>query len=193
MTTIEAEILTTDPARPEITLTGPWKNRDADKILKAWGCELDRQELEGVANLRQGGWWHHSFPPLASTMAYAVKASKHSDAVYYLHLLCEAALASQYSLTECALLIRECMGLDPVRGLSPRGWANDWALLLITFVNAWQARANSISVQCDALGDEHFLEHFVRTQQVLLGQAHIEQMEQDLEVKKQQFRGGATA
>lgn len=191
MTALETEVvLGEEPDRPEIYLTGPWKNRDSDKILKSWGCDLDRKTLESVANLRQGGWWHHMFPPFAETMAYAVKASKHLEAAHYLHLLCEAALASQYSLTECALLIRECMGLDPVWELSPRNWANDWALLLATFTNIWEARQKNVTVPCTALGDDLFLVHFIQTSKIMLGEAQIAQMELDLEAKKQKLKEG---
>lgn len=171
--------------RPLVKLSGPWKNREADKILKAWGIELDRDTLSMIPHLANGGWCRHVYPAFSEVMVYAEKAAKHTDAALYLHLLCEGALASEYSLTECALLIRECMALDPLRDLAPQNWSSEWAQLLITFVNVWQARKEEPFPVYEALGDSLFLFHFLQQMKALLGEAQLVQMERDIALKRE--------
>lgn len=150
-----------------ISLGGPWKNRAPEKVKAAWGIPATMDDLPLLVHLSRGGWNAFALPPLPAVYAYATKAAKHADAAHYLNLLAEAALFSQYPLSEATAVIGHLMDVDFRKDQHPQHWANDWAMVVIAVANARDARRR----HPEALGTVSVVEQFIAEASMATGLA----------------------
>ena len=123
-----------------ITLSGPWKGKDADFLLRKWGLPpgLDWDALDALAHHRAGGWNYLRLPPAHTIAAYVRKARSHPDAVAALLGLAKCAIFSQLDLADAMhlmrTLLRQCPHLDQAV------LVHEWRALGVSAVNVLQAR-----------------------------------------------------
>lgn len=131
----------TDIREPvQISLGGPRKGQSIEKVKAAWGIPLAMDDLPSMVHMSRGGWRLLALPSRPEIYTYATKAAAHPDGPWYLYLLAECVLFSQYPLGEAVVIIRDLMGLDPRKDKYPQHWANDWAFAAVNTVNVWEAR-----------------------------------------------------
>lgn len=165
-----------------VTLGGPWKKSELDKIRDAWGIpqELD---MHG-SHFSEGGWRVFRIPPLPEVFAFAAKAAKHSEAVVYLELLASVVVRSQLTLSEAALVVLELVSLDPVASGHPRERANGWAAFGIVMIDLWESRHQSDGV---GVGDVGALAERLGELRRIVGLWQVEQMEMDFERRRKEL------
>ena len=123
-----------------VTLVGPWKNRERGKILHAWGVPASHHGLETFVHFRDGGWGVFELPAMGAVHAYIAKAHKHSDMVIYIDLLCRLLLHSQYTLSEALSVIVDLADADPKRVETPATRAQEWEYMGRYIIDVLQAR-----------------------------------------------------
>lgn len=141
-----------------VTLNGPWKNRDVDKTLAAWGVPTAHRDLDAFVHFRDGGWGVFKLPPFPVVYAFLTKVSKHTDAVTYLELLSRIALHSQYTLSEALTLMLDCVDADPVKHDAPMIRAQSWEYVGRYAVDVLQARMQTPA----SIGDMRRVAHMLR-------------------------------
>lgn len=189
---LEDQILALPPEAPlwdggqvSVTLGGPWKGRDRDRVLTAWGVPLVMHDLPALVHLPEGGWGAFEIPPMPDVYAFMVKSSKHPEAVVYLDLLAHVLLFSRLTLSEAFSTAMDCVRLDPMVDRWPQLRVNDWARFGAAVVNVWEARTNAGA----HLGD---LERIARLMHELMGLLNgwsIRQAELDLDERRTRFGG----
>lgn len=186
---IEKRRLSTAPAEWErgtvpVTLAGPWKNRELSKVLAAWGVPTELHDLEQLAHLRGGGWALFALPPMPDLYAYMAKVAKHPEAIGYLVPLARLAIFSTLTLSEAAALVLDGVRIDPLADSAPGASANEWVMVGLTVIDAWQARRGSTSV-----GDEVRIAGLLAELKVILADRQIAQLELELAERKAALRG----
>lgn len=164
-----------------LTLCGPWKNREATKILAAWGVPENLQDLDMLVLLTDGGWGVFEVPHMADVYAFLGKTAKHPDAITYLVLLAKVGLFSQLMLSEALRVVVECARLDRLAVRYPRESANEWAAVAVLAVDVWQARTFAGGVR---LGDVERCSELMGEMRTLLAERQIAQLELDLVARR---------
>lgn len=167
-----------------ITLGGPWKNREAEKIKTAWGVPPQFDDLAALVHFYAGGWGVFDLPAAPTVYAFISKAAKHPDAITYLVLLAEVALHSRLTLSEALGLVLDCAALDPLQDDHPRASATEWARVGIHAVNVWQKRAQDGGA---GVGDEPMCLARIHQMKAILASRHIAQAELDLADAKRRW------
>lgn len=163
-----------------VTLPNPRNVTDIEKLLKSWGIPLSHHGLDMFAHHHDGGWGVFRLPPMVEVYSWVVKAAKHRDAVIFLHLLAMVALWSHLTLSAALALISELAEVDPRRDTHPGQWAEDWALVHLSAIDAWQARQESYR----GLGDVVAVAQHVHDFRVARDEASIRVAEMELEVRR---------
>lgn len=165
-----------------VTLPNPRNVNDTGKLLKSWGIPLSHQNLDGFAHHHDGGWGVFHLPPMIDVYTWVGKAAKHRDAVAFLHNLGMVALWSQLTLSAALALIHDLTVIDPRREDHPRPWAEEWAFVHLSAVDAWQARKESYDSR--GLGDVVAVAQSLHDFRVARDEALIREAELELAARR---------
>lgn len=124
----------------DLTLRGPWKDRDADWHLAKWGAPTcwDWGTLPSAVHHRDGGLHVFTLPSPATVLSFARKAAKHPSAVTAFSLLAHVALFAHTDLRDAIWLQRWLLRHDPHNDQAGR--LAEWRDTALLSVDVLQAR-----------------------------------------------------
>jgi hypothetical protein len=169
-----------------LVLGGPWKNRERDKVMLAWGIPWKLTQLESLPLLSLGGYRLFAVPGMPELYAFMAKVAKHPDAITYLEVLARVALHSQLTLSEALAVVLDCARLDPLQAAHPGRSSSEWASVAIQAVDTWQARHQADGV---GLGDEERAYELMGELRHIVASRRIAQAELDLEKARGRLYG----
>ena len=124
----------------ELTLRGPWKDKDATWHLRKWGTSAcwDWGALPGAVHHRDGGLHTFHLPSVPTVLAYARKAAKHPHGATALGLLSIVVPFAHTDLRDAIWLQRWLLAHDP-HATDP-GRLMEWRDVGVLSVDVLQAR-----------------------------------------------------
>lgn len=181
---LPAEVPLWEDGMVPVALGGPWKNREREKVLAAWGIPPALDDLPALVHMPEGGWGVFELSSMPDIYAFMVKASKHVEAAFYLDLLAHVVLFSRLTLSEAFAVAMDCVRLDPLSADFPQQRANDWALFGAVIVSTWEARTNAGA----HLGDPERVARLMHELLSLLNDWSIRQAEIELAERRARLR-----
>lgn len=124
----------------ELTLRGPFKDKDATWHLRKWGASAcwDWGALPGAVHHRDGGLHTFHLPSVPTVLAYARKAAKHPHGATALGLLSIVVPFAHTDLRDAIWLQRWLLAHDP-HATDP-GRLMEWRDVGVLSVDVLQAR-----------------------------------------------------